>query len=42
MKTKRGPGNLELVDIEKPIPGPGQVLVEVSAAGICGSDVHIK
>ncbi len=42
MKTKKGPGNLELVDIEEPVPGPGQVLVEVSAAGICGSDVHIK
>lgn len=42
MKTKKGPGNLELADIEEPLPGPGQVLVEVSAAGICGSDVHIK
>ena len=23
-----------------PVPGPGQVLVEVSSVGVCGSDVH--
>ena len=28
-------------DMEAPVPGPGEVLVEVSYAGICGSDVHI-
>ena len=28
----------EVVDIEKPTPGPGQVLLEVTAAGICHSD----
>lgn len=33
---------LEMQDIPPPAaPGPGEVLVRVDAAGICGSDVHI-
>ncbi len=28
-------------DIEIPVPGPGQVLIELKACGICGSDVHM-
>jgi len=28
-------------EIEEPSPGPGQVKIEVKAAGICGSDIHI-
>jgi propanol-preferring alcohol dehydrogenase len=31
----------EVVEIEKPTPGPGQVLLEVTAAGICHSDDHV-
>jgi L-iditol 2-dehydrogenase len=34
---------LNEIEVEKrpvPEPGPGQVLVEVSAVGVCGSDVH--
>jgi L-iditol 2-dehydrogenase len=27
-------------DVEDPHPGPGEVLVEVKACGICGSDIH--
>ena len=27
-------------DVEEPVPGPGQVLVGVTACGICGSDLH--
>ena len=27
-------------EVEKPEPAPGEVLVKVKAAGICGSDVH--
>ncbi|GAA4692591.1 zinc-binding dehydrogenase [Pseudonocardia yuanmonensis] len=27
-------------DVEEPEPGPGQVLVQVEACGICGSDLH--
>ena len=42
MKTSRGVGNLELRDIPPPEPAANEVLVEVAAAGICGSDVHFK
>jgi L-iditol 2-dehydrogenase len=42
MKTARGPGNLELRDIGDPKPQRNEVLVEVAAAGICGTDIHIK
>lgn len=31
---------LEVTDLPRPIPGPGDVLVQVAACGICGSDVH--
>lgn len=31
----------EVQEIPKPTPGPGEVLVQVMAAGLCGSDVHI-
>ncbi len=40
IKAKPGPG-AELVDIEKPVPGPDQVLVKVLATSICGTDLHI-
>lgn len=31
---------LEMVDVDKPIIEPNEILVEVRACGICGSDVH--
>jgi threonine 3-dehydrogenase len=31
----------ELVDLPVPRPGPGEVLIRVAAASICGTDVHI-
>ncbi|MHB1498819.1 MAG: erythritol/L-threitol dehydrogenase, partial [Acidimicrobiales bacterium] len=34
------PGDIRIEDRAVPAPGPGQVLVEVSAVGVCGSDVH--
>ena len=34
------PNRLELLDVEDPVPGEGEVLLEVGACGICGSDVH--
>ena len=40
-KTAAGDGNMELRETEIPKPGPGQVLLEVKSAGICGSDLHI-
>jgi threonine dehydrogenase-like Zn-dependent dehydrogenase len=33
-------GRLVVDEIEEPRPGPGQLLVEVLACGICGSDLH--
>ncbi len=32
------PGNLEIMDVPKPEPGPDEVRLEVKLAGICGSD----
>lgn len=34
------PGSMEIVERPDPVPGPGEVVVAVRAAGICGSDVH--
>ncbi len=31
----------EVKEVPRPTPGPGQVLIEVRAAGICLSDVHL-
>jgi L-iditol 2-dehydrogenase len=33
-------GHLELVDMDRPVLGPNDVLVRVAACGICGSDIH--
>lgn len=35
-----GPGRLELGDTAEPSAGAGEVVVAVSACGICGSDMH--
>ncbi|HLE77980.1 MAG TPA: L-threonine 3-dehydrogenase [bacterium] len=39
-KTDAGPG-LELIDVPVPELGPGDVLVQVFAGGVCGTDLHI-
>jgi propanol-preferring alcohol dehydrogenase len=31
----------ELVDVAEPVPGPGQVVVRIGAAGACHSDLHL-
>src|SRR5947209_10094048 len=36
----RGPREMAVEEIATPNPGPGEVLIEVRAVGICGSDVH--
>ncbi len=35
------PQQLVLKDVPTPDPGPGEVLVEVHASGVCGTDLHI-
>ena len=35
------PGHWELQQRPTPTPGPGQVLLRVEAAGVCGTDLHI-
>ena len=40
MKKTAAPG-AELVDVDVPTPGPKDVLIEIKAAAICGTDIHI-
>lgn len=34
-------GEVEVVSVDDPTPGPREVVVEVAACGICGTDLHI-
>ena len=40
VKEKRAPG-LKVTTVPKPSPGPGEVLIAVRHAGVCGTDLHI-
>ena len=31
----------QVVDVPKPAPGPGQVLIKIGGAGVCHSDLHV-
>jgi threonine dehydrogenase-like Zn-dependent dehydrogenase len=35
-----GPGQAEVRDVDPPVPRPGQVVVDVERAGVCGTDVE--
>jgi L-iditol 2-dehydrogenase len=41
-KLALGETRLELQEVPEPEPRPGHVVLEVAAAGICGTDVHIR
>ena len=41
VKYAEGDGNIELREMPEPEPGEKEVRIKVSAAGICGSDLHI-
>ena len=41
VKTQREPGNVEYMDMPDPTAGPGQIVIEVRNAGVCGTDIHI-
>lgn len=36
-----GPGTVEVTTVDDPTPAPDEVVVEVAATGICGTDLHI-
>src|SRR5436305_5133026 len=31
----------ELREVERPVPGPGEILLKITAAGLCHSDLHL-
>ena len=35
------PKEIQLVERDVPEAGPGEVLIQVMASGICGTDIHI-
>lgn len=37
-----GDRNIDIVEKDVPTPGPGEVLLEMKAAGLCGSDLHMQ
>jgi L-iditol 2-dehydrogenase len=37
-----GPGRIGVESREAPRPGPGELVVEVKACGVCGTDMHIQ
>ena len=41
MKVARGVGHVEVREIPEPSPAADEVLIQVKAAGICGTDLHI-
>ncbi len=41
MIVRRGGQPLEPVDLPRPQPGPGQVLIKVAACGVCRTDLHV-
>ncbi|MHA6693459.1 zinc-dependent alcohol dehydrogenase [Homoserinimonas sp. A520] len=41
VKTAPVDGALELVELDRPVPKPGEALLAVTATGICGTDVAI-
>lgn len=40
VKTAKGYGNMELMDIDEPTINDDQVKIKVEYSGICGSDIH--
>jgi len=42
IKSAKGAQNVALGTVPRPTPGPGEVIVQVYATGICGTDLHIQ
>jgi len=41
VKYAKGPGLVEMREVPEPAPGEDEVLIEVKAVSVCGSDLHI-
>lgn len=41
MVLERGASRLQLRDVDRPEPGPGEILLRVRACGVCRTDLHI-
>lgn len=41
VKQAPGPGNVSLLEMDEPSPGPHQVKLEIAACGLCGTDLHV-
>ena len=37
----RGKGQIGVEEVPKPVPGPGEAVIRITATTICGTDVHI-
>ena len=35
-----GPGKADVLEVDRPVAGPGAVVVDVERAGVCGTDVE--
>ena len=42
VKVVGGPENMELVEVPKPVPGPGHALVKIAASGVNFIDVYFR
>jgi len=38
-KTQAAPGSVEVVEVERPVAGPGEVLLRNVGGGVCGTDI---
>jgi NADPH2:quinone reductase len=42
VKEHGGPEKMEVVDVPKPVPGPGQALLKIAASGVNFIDVYFR
>ncbi len=42
VKTRKGVGFIEVRDVPEPVPGAGEVKIEIEACGVCGTDIHVR
>ncbi len=42
VKYAAGPGSMRVQEMPEPVLRPGHIIIEVEAAGVCGTDLHIQ